>query len=569
MRVVLTGDDPELLAETLNGLVAEYVVVAADLKTRNLVEFTRALEEQVEYASRELNAAEMAVENFRVNTITLPTDGVPVAAGPQMTRNPVFASFFNEKIELENVRRDRAALERTIAAVQNGGGLNTLWSIPAVQTLGRDLTASLNDYTAKEAVLRSLRQTYTDAHQPIIDQQRVLDDLRMNTIVPLATALAGQLRVREGDLEGRIATASRELQEIPTRAIEELKLERNREARENLFITLKNRFEEARLAQRSSLPDVTPLDPAVAPSNPVRTTAARILMMAVLGSLGLAIVVAILLDRLDRRFRYPEQATTELGLPILGAVPTIPKNLDLNKSTDDVVQVVEAFRSIRLAMSHALDPFGPKVVTVTSPGMGDGKSLVSANLAMAFASAGLRTVLIDGDTRRGALHTVFGFSRTPGLLDVLSGDVALDVALRAAGPENLMLLPSGTRSRRGPELLQSPTLRRALDILRKRFDVVIVDSPPLSAGVDAFVLAAATGNVALVLRTGATDRKLAKAKLELVDRLPTNVVGAVLNDIRTEGVYKYYSYIDGYESFDEPVAAVAAGDDAPRIPTHT
>ena len=564
MRVVLAGDDPDLLAETLNAIVVEYVAVAADLKTRNLVEFTRALQEQVDYAERELNAAEMAVENFRINTITLPAEGGPIAAGTERTLNPVFANFFEEKIALENVKRDRAALERALADIQRGGSLNPLWSIPSVQSYGRDLTTALNDYMAKETILRTLRQTFTDAHQPVMDQQRVVDELRTGTILPLGVALASELRTRETDLEARIAGASRELQAIPSRAIEEMKLERNRQARENLFITLKNRFEEARLAQRSSLPDVTPLDPAVAPTTPVRSTAARILMMAVMGSLGAALLIAILLDRMDRRFRYPDQATGELRLPILGAVPTIPKNLDASSSTDEVVQVLESFRSVRLSVSHALEAYGPKMVTITSPGMGDGKSLVSANLAMAFASAGYRTILIDGDTRRGALHDVFGLPRTPGLLDVLIGAVSLDTAIRPAGPEHLSFLPSGRRSRRGPELLQSAALGRVLDVLRTRYDAVVVDSPPLSAGVDAFVLSAATGNVALVLRTGTTDRKLAKAKLDLIDRVPTQVIGAVLNDIRTEGMYRYYSYQEGYEPADEPTE-IGAG--AGRFPS--
>ena len=566
MRVVLAGNDPELLAETLNAIVVEYVAVASELKTRNLVEFTRALQQQVDYAERELNAAEMAVENFRINTITLPAEGGPVAAGTQMTLNPVFANFFEEKIALDDVKRDRAALERALAQIQAGGSLNPLWSIPAVQSYGRELTAALNDFMSKEAILRTLRQTFTDAHQPVIDQQRVVDELRTGTIIPLGVALASELRIRESDLESRIAGASRELQAIPSRAIEEMKLERNRQARENLSITLKNRFEEAQLAQRSSLPDVTPLDPAVAPSAPVRSTAARIMLMAVLGSLGAALLIAVVLDQLDRRFRYPDQATGELRLPILGAVPTIPKNLDSSNASEEVVQVLEAFRSVRLAVSHALDAYGPKMVTITSPGMGDGKSLVSGNLAMAFASAGYRTLLIDGDTRRGALHDVFGLPRTPGLLDVLNGDVMLDAAIRPAGPQHLSFLASGRRSLRGPELLQSGMLGRILDVLRTRYDVVIIDSPPLSAGVDAFVLAAATGSVALVLRTGTTDRKLAKAKLDLIDRVPTNVIGAVLNDVRTEGMYKYYSYIEGYEPVDEAIEVGAA---AGRIPART
>jgi Mrp family chromosome partitioning ATPase len=93
--------------------------------------------------------------------------------------------------------------------------------------------------------------------------------------------------------------------------------------------------------------------------------------------------------------------------------------------------------------------------------------------------------------------------------------------------------------------------------LRERFDVIIVDSPPLGAGVDPFVLGAATGNMVVVLRTGATDRKMAEAKLKLLERLPIRPLGAVLNDIRAQGVYRYYTYLYGYTTSED--------DEMPRL----
>jgi Mrp family chromosome partitioning ATPase len=99
-------------------------------------------------------------------------------------------------------------------------------------------------------------------------------------------------------------------------------------------------------------------------------------------------------------------------------------------------------------------------------------------------------------------------------------------------------------------------LPRALAELRPHYDVIIVDSSPLAAGVDAFALGAATGSMLLVLRTGVSDRELAQAKLEVLDHLPIRILGAVLNDVRPGGVYRHYSYyLEGYEAKDEPAAA--------------
>ena len=172
---------------------------------------------------------------------------------------------------------------------------------------------------------------------------------------------------------------------------------------------------------------------------------------------------------------------------------------------------------------------------------------MSLNLALSFAEAGSRTVLIDGDIRRGQLHSTFNVSRVPGLIDHLSGEVALSEIVHSGIHDNLALIPCGTRRQRGPELLTSPALLELMAQLRPQFDVIIVDSPPFGAGIDAYALSAATQNLLVVLRAGETDLRIAESKLELVDRLPIRVLGAVLNNISTtEGAYKTYSYLYGY-----------------------
>jgi Mrp family chromosome partitioning ATPase len=93
--------------------------------------------------------------------------------------------------------------------------------------------------------------------------------------------------------------------------------------------------------------------------------------------------------------------------------------------------------------------------------------------------------------------------------------------------------------------------------MKTRFNVIIVDSPPLGAGIDPFVLGTATGHMLMVFRSGETDRQMAEAKLKLLDRLPVRVLGAVLNDIQADGVYKYYSYLYGYTSDEEGVRQLA------------
>jgi tyrosine-protein kinase Etk/Wzc len=324
-----------------------------------------------------------------------------------------------------------------------------------------------------------------------------------------------------------------------------------------LVTDLNSRYQQNVLAEKSYQADVRILDDAQPPLKPTSNTAPKIILMAFAASLGAALALAILLDMLDKRFRYPEQVSRELGLSILGAIPGIKRSNGRQLKADEAAQVVEAFRTVRLNLAHSYGAAGPVMLTVSSPGSGDGKSLVSSNLALSFAEAGYRTLLIDGDIRRGELHRMFSLDRRPGLLDYLVGDSAMDAVVRHSSHEGLSVIPCGTRRQQGPELLGSAAMSHLMAEMKTRFNVIIVDSPPLGAGIDPFVLGTATGHMLMVFRSGETDRQMAEAKLKLLDRLPVRVLGAVLNDIQADGVYKYYSYLYGYTSDEEGVRQLA------------
>ena len=549
LRVVLTGENPRLTATILNAWVREFLAAAARLKKRNLVELARVLEEQLRYAKTQLGDAEMALESFRVSTITQPSEGTPVAAGVELTRDPVFTNFFSQKLEQDEVRRDREALERIVASSVNGRiAPEAFFSLPTLLEAAPNLRTTLQDLATKEAQLRSAQQVYTDEHATVRELRASIDVLATNTIPSLAADLLAQLRLREEDLDRRISSASRELQAIPTRTIEEMRLRRQVVVQENLYTTLQTRFEEARLAEASAVPDVQPLDTAVAPQRPMTDQTARILMLAIIASLGAAIGLALLLDRVDKRLRYPDQITNDLGLHILGAVPSIGVSKNGATDLETATQVVEAFRTVRLGLTHALNDARPLMLTISSPNLGDGKSLISSNLALSFAEGGYRTLLIDGDIRRGGLHRTFEIERRPGLVDCLMGDATVDEVVHPANHANLSVIPGGVRRQRGPELLASRALTDLLAQLKPGYDAIIIDSPPLGAGIDPFALGVATGSMMLVVRPGETDRKLAMAKLTLLDRLPVKLVGAVLNAFKSSGEYRHYSYDYGYAS---------------------
>ncbi|HEY9450305.1 MAG TPA: polysaccharide biosynthesis tyrosine autokinase [Gemmatimonadaceae bacterium] len=558
LKLSLTGRSPRRTASILNSVMTEFVNTAGDLKRRNLEETAKTLEQQLEASREALNGSEAKLQSFRTNTITLPSEQLAMSTTPGLPGaegNPVVGNYFGTKFQLEAVQHDRAALEALLAN-PNRISADAFMLIPSAKN-APDLQGALQELSQRETQLRTALELYTDQHPTVQTLKASVQVMRAQTIPGILRSLINQMRKQEAELSDQLEESSSTLKAIPPRTIEQMRLVRDVQTKQNLFTMLASRTEEARLAAASAIPDINILDTAVAPLNPTTSTGPQIIILALLASLGGAVGLALLLDHTDSRFRYPEQASGELGLTILGAVPTIKRVRGGDPDPEEAAQVIEAFRTIRMSITNSYAGAGPIMFTISSPGAGDGKSLVSSNLALSFAEAGYRTVLVDGDTRRGQLHAMFGANRRPGLLDYLGGDAPLEAVLRGSTHEKLTLIPCGTRRHRGPELLHSQAMLQLITDLRERFDVIIVDSPPLGAGVDPFVLGAATGNMVVVLRTGATDRKMAEAKLKLLERLPIRPLGAVLNDIRAQGVYRYYTYLYGYTTSED--------DEMPRL----
>jgi capsular exopolysaccharide synthesis family protein len=340
------------------------------------------------------------------------------------------------------------------------------------------------------------------------------------------------------DLQARNLATTRQLSSA--QAKEEVLAEQVENAR-RIAEQLSMEYQKARIAEaveagQVEIVDLAPLPQAPMGKGPVRTLVFGLMLGLLVGGGS-----AVLADRLNRSVHRRDDVA-QLGLSVLGIVPHARMRVN-----GDAGPILEAMRGIRFSVLYAHGTAGPVLFTITSPGSGEGKSFVASNLALAFAHGGHRTLLIDGDLRRGSLYRVLNTQRKPGLTDVLHGDVTPEQSIQATSYPSLSFVGCGTRTPDGPELLGSDAMSKFIARIRHNFDAIIVDSPPLGAGVDAYALSAVTGNVLLVLRVGTTDRAAAEAKLDLFDRLPVRLLGTVLNDVPGHSPYAQYSYyLDGY-----------------------
>jgi tyrosine-protein kinase Etk/Wzc len=563
--LTLRGQDPARIAATLNAVMDSVVAISGELKAKKMRVEAEILEVQLQHADSVLDVESQRYDAFRVATITKPTDqGVVIPSGGAITEPPAITSYFAQKGKLDELRSDKAAIARALAEPRTAAELVTaLEAVPSVRA-STPLMSALADLNKDEATLRVLLKDYMEEHRLVVTQTAQRDTLQKVIIPRYARQLLSELEARDSVLSNQVTSAATELREIPQRRGSEDRLKRAVEIADELYRDLKNRTEEAKLAAATTaVPDISVLDRASVPETPAVDPRLRWLLACTVAGLGLGILGALVRDRLDPRLRYPSEVTAGMGLHILGAVPALRRG---RIGASDMALAVEAFRAIQLSLMHAHGTNGngnggghsPVTVTFTSPGASDGKSFVTTNLAIAFADMGHRTLVIDGDVRRGTQHQLMGTSHKPGLTDYLAGKVTRAEIVQSTRYPLLDMIGCGSRGEHGPKLLGSPAMSRLIQDLKGEYDVILIDSPPLGACVDPMILGTLTRNMVLILRTGTTDRTMAESKLDTLDRLPIRVIGAILNDVSAHGPYRYYSYMSGYEVIEdgEPVKAL-------------
>jgi tyrosine-protein kinase Etk/Wzc len=285
------------------------------------------------------------------------------------------------------------------------------------------------------------------------------------------------------------------------------------------------------------------MEEAIVPSVPIRPQKAQQVALAALMGLMLGVGFAFLQEFLDDRVNSSEDVQRVVALPTLGSVPTIGEGMNcLLIGQDAFSPVTEAYRSLRTSVQYSSLDRKVTLIGVTSAHPGEGKSVTSANLAIAMTLQGKRVILVDADLRRPSVHRLFGVEAEPGLTSVLAGELSLDEALRSTPIEDLQILTSGPLPPNPPELLNSQVMLDLVEHLKERVDVIIFDTPPVIPVTDAQVLGSFLDGMILVVEAGQARKAAVKHARELLDRTRVRILGVVLNKIDHRGKGYYYQY---------------------------
>jgi capsular exopolysaccharide synthesis family protein len=256
--------------------------------------------------------------------------------------------------------------------------------------------------------------------------------------------------------------------------------------------------------------------------------------------------------------KTPEEIEHELGLPSLGLIPKTASPM-ANPLISEAVppNFSEAFRGLRTNILFSAADGGPRSIVVTSTGPSEGKTMVAGNVAIGLAQAGQRVLLIDADMRRPRAHELFSLPVEPGLSNLLVGAAKPSEVVQATGVANLWVMPAGKTPPNPAELLGSKKFDELFVDLKKRFEWIVFDAPPVMAVTDAAVLANSVGGVVFVIGSEMTTRPAAVTAIDHLVAARARIVGAVLNRVNVKRHAYYYApyYRKEYSKYHSTAAS--------------
>lgn len=403
-----------------------------------------------------------------------------------------------------------------------------------------------------EMETRLLLQSVVDGKTRILALQQQRDDLdqRFADGHPSVAAINSQL----ADLQKQQQSLEAQIAALPDTQRKALGLERDLEINTQLYTKLMDSAQQLRVMRAGQQGNARIVDLAVVAEKPVWPKKAFVIAGA--GAAGLLLAVAAVFMR--RSFRRGLQTSLEIeqatGIPVFASISRSERQLKLQKSATGKEQgirvlavdapqdiAVEGIRSLRTALQFQMTSARNNIVMVTGPRPGVGKSFLSINLAAVVAAANLRVLVIDADLRRGGMASYFGINRGPGLGDLLAG-IPSEKAIRYGVLPNLDIIARGGSTPNPAEALMSERFANAIKSFSEKYDIVIIDTPPVLAVTDSMLIGKYAGTTLLATRYAEHSAAELRETVRLLASAGVTICGVTIGDVpRSAAAYGAFS----------------------------
>ena len=579
------SSSPELAARIANGYADVFIEWGIEDRSSTVDKASTFLRAQIETLRDEIEERQKQLNAYATDSDFALDPGGEALIERRQSLEKQYNQVISERISREAAYRE---LQQ-----QNPGTLAQSSSNPLVAELKTEVILleseyanKLDTYTEEWPEMVTLKQTIEDKKNQL---QQLLDETYRETTGQAYAALQ-KARREEQSLEAELQALAADARLQNSTTLNFINQTTYIDTRKELLAELVKRQSETEVASRVQTSrdetNVRVVDRAIVPGHPFAPSLQADLTKALLLGLMMGVGFVVLLEYLDRTVKTPEELEALLRIPTLAVIPDIEEarrgsslrvrygksaysynygygygygakpgekkaegeRIELLPHHSSRLAVSEAYRSLRTALllSTAEEL---QMVALTSAEPGEGKTATTTNLAVVMAQLGRRVLIIDGDLRRPRMHKVFKVSNRTGLVSYLTSNVDLDSLFIETEVPNLSICPSGPIPPNPSELLSSDRMKELLKDLRRRFDFILIDTPPILPVADAIILGSLTDGVVVCARTGVLLREDAKFCRERMAYSDMRIIGSVLNRYTSSkgGYQRKYRYYGVYE----------------------
>ncbi len=576
LQLSYTDNEPEKAADLLNKVIEIYINQNVQANRAEAVSARKFILEQLPKTEQAVQQAESELRQFKEKNKVIVLQEESSAAVNIISKLEDEIAATQAQLVDVTAQGDKLREQARVES-QKGVTYAELSQIPGTQQVlaqlqeaEAQLAVERNRFYPGHPVILNLEEKVTALKRVL--QERIEQVAGSNQQVSLGNLQVGEVRQnliqelanvekQRAGLERRIAELSnawsvykQRAKALPRLEQTQRELERKLKAAQTTYETLLTRLQEINVAENQNVGNARIVSPALVPDQ--RSGPQRKLIFAGGGVVGilLGVLVAFSLDLVDRSIKTVKEAREQFQYTLLGVIPNLSRNGKNNSPAPgldrpiprvvgrdipqfpvgDVYQILQA--NLKFLSDQRL-----KAIAVTSSVPKEGKSEVSANLAVAMAQVGRRVLLVDADMRHPIQHHIWGLTNTQGLSNVIVDQIPLDTAIHEVMP-NLYVLPSGVVPPNPVALLDSPSMAALINTFSQEYDCVIFDTPPMAGTADAAVLGKQADGILLVVRPGVVDSANANAAKEFLTQSNQKVLGMVVNGVNVKNEPDSYFY---------------------------
>ena len=534
---------PDLAARITNALARTYIAQSLDTRFQTSSEAGQWLGAQIEDQRAKVEALDRELQALREQEGLVNIDERRTLLEQRLGE---LGTALNER---KTERLQKEALWRQMASARNPEELPEVMRSPLVQSLRIEL-ANLERQEAQ------LLERYLDQHPEVVKVRNQITDTKAKIgaearrVIRAAENDYKAAAAQEASVSQALEASKQEILQLQSRAGGYDSQKREFDAAQQVLSSLLSREKETDVASQLKSSNIRIVDQAAVPKRPSRPRKVRDIALGLLLGAFMGVGLGFFLEYLDNTLKTPDDVRIHLGVPLLGVIPE-------SKTPNEPERVVhhpkaegpfvEGYRVIRTALQYSWPDPGARILMVTSTSPGEGKTLTAVNLALTLASSQDKVLLVDADLRKPQAQALLRVKRTPGLSDVIVGKIKPSEAIQSKVPNSrLAFLPAGTSAPSPADLLTNRTMRSLLDGLRKFYDWIVIDTPPVGAVAEPLILAPLSDGVVVVAGAEMVPRKAVLHTLERLHDTGARILGLVLNRANLERHSYYYGQYYGH-----------------------